>query len=103
DRAVASRAVDFVRRPTGGRAVLHDRELTYAVVVPHRALGGPRAAYRAINEALVMGLRALGVDASVSERGRVLPPDAGPCFQVAAPGEVVADGRKLVGSAQARL
>lgn len=96
-------ALDHVRRPTGGRAVLHDRELTYAVVVPYRALGGPRTVYRTINEALVLGLRALGADASISERGRVLPPGAGPCFRVAAPGEVVVGSRKLVGSAQARL
>ncbi len=94
--------IDVVRRPTGGRAVLHDRELTYSVVLPARALGGPRRAYRRINEALVEGLRGLGADARVAE-GRSLPPDAGPCFLEPAEGEVVVAGRKVVGSAQVRI
>lgn len=94
--------VDVVRRPTGGRAVLHDRELTYAVVLPIRAFGGPRRSYRRINVALVEGLRRLGADARVAE-GRALPPDAGPCFLEPADGEVVVAGRKVVGSAQVRI
>jgi lipoate-protein ligase A len=105
--------VDLVRRPTGGRAVVHWRELTYAVVAPLNAWGGLRAAYVAINEGLAWALAALGVPAEVAggaaeatgARGwaAALGPDAGPCFQSPAPGEVVAVGRKLVGSAQARL
>lgn len=91
-----------VRRPTGGRAVIHDRELTYSVVLPVRASGGLRAAYRRINEALVAGLRSLGVGAARAN-GHALPPDSGPCFMEAAEGEVVVGGRKLVGSAQARI
>ena len=91
-----------VRRPTGGRAVIHDRELTYAVAMPVRECGGARTAYGAINEALVAGLRELGVSAERAN-GRALPPDAGPCFREAAEGEVVVGGRKLVGSAQARI
>jgi len=105
--AWAGRADAFVRRPTGGRAVLHAAELTYAAVVPARALGGVRAAYRAVNEAIVVGLRALGVDARLvggaDGRGPVAPLDAGPCFGSPAPGEIVVGGRKLVGSAQARI
>ncbi len=93
----------FVRRPTGGRAVLHRGEITYAAVLPDRAFGGPRAAYAALSEALVEGLRFLGVDAALAEEGAVLRPDAGPCFDQPSPGEVVAGGGKLVGSAQARL
>jgi lipoyl(octanoyl) transferase len=95
--------VDFVRRPTGGRAVVHGRELTYAVVAPLNAWGGPRAAYVAINEALAGALAGLGVPAEVARDSAALGPDAGPCFQSPAPGEVTAAGRKLVGSAQARL
>lgn len=95
--------IDFVRRPTGGRAVLHRHEMTYAVVVRADALGGARAAYRRINEALAAGLRALGAAVDVSDDGASLPPDAGPCFRAPAAGEVVAGGRKLVGSAQARI
>lgn len=98
--------IDVVRRPTGGRAVLHHREVTYAVAMPVRALGGARAAYRRVNEAIVRGLSLLGVDAKIAGgAGRRPPasPDAGPCFREPAEGEVVAAGRKLVGSAQARL
>lgn len=91
-----------VRRPTGGRAVIHDRELTYSAVLPAGSCGGLRAAYRRINEALVTGLRGLGVGAERAN-GRALPPDSGPCFMEAAEGEVVVGGRKLVGSAQARI
>jgi lipoate-protein ligase A len=109
--AIRARGMDIVRRPTGGRAVLHDAELTYAVVAPISRDGGawgPRAAYRAINEALAAALRSLGapvaVSDGVSEKAvRALGPDAGPCFRSPAPGEVVAAGRKLVGSAQARI
>ena len=91
-----------VRRPTGGRAVIHDRELTYSIVFPVRAFEGLRVAYGKINEGLVEGLRRLGVDAGRAS-GRSLPPDAGPCFLEPAEGEVVVAGRKLVGSAQARI
>ncbi|MBM4183279.1 MAG: hypothetical protein FJ207_03535 [Gemmatimonadetes bacterium] len=96
---------DVVRRPTGGRAVLHHRELTYAVIAPLRAWGSVRDAYARINAALAAALRELGapVDLVDGARGRALAPDAGPCFQVPAAGEVAARGRKIVGSAQARI
>ena len=93
---------ELVRRPTGGRAVIHDRELTYAVALPARAFGGPRRAYRKVSEGLVLGLRRLGAEARMAE-GRSLPPDAGPCFRESAAGEVVVGGRKIVGSAQLRM
>ncbi|GMV06204.1 MAG: hypothetical protein AMXMBFR53_24800 [Gemmatimonadota bacterium] len=93
----------LVRRPTGGRAVLHAREVTYCAVLPVGALGGLRRAYVRINEGLVEGLRRLGCPAEVSQEGSALPPSAGPCFQAPAPGEVVLGGRKLVGSAQVRV
>ena len=102
-QAARERGIDYVRRPTGGRAVLHAGELTYAVVAPVRALGGARYTYRRINEALAAGLRSLGAGVEVSAGGAALAPDAGPCFQSPAEGEVVVAGRKLVGSAQARI
>jgi lipoyl(octanoyl) transferase len=96
------RGIDVVRRPTGGRAVLHARELTYSAVLPERLLGSPRRAYRAINEALVEGLGRLGVPASVQAEteGRARMPWTAPCFAEPVAGEVLALGRKLVGSAQ---
>jgi lipoyl(octanoyl) transferase len=105
----AAHAIDVVRRPTGGRAVLHHRELTYSVCAP---LGRPpftrdlQAAYQAICGALVAGLRRLGVPAELSGapgNGMIKPTEAIPCFIGPAAGEVVAGGRKLVGSAMRRV
>lgn len=96
--------IGFVRRPTGGRAVLHDRELTYAAIFPVGALGGPRAAYRRLNRALADGLNTLGADVRAVVRGEVSAPVAERiCFDAPAPGELVAEGGKMIGSAQARL
>jgi lipoyl(octanoyl) transferase len=104
-RATAARRPDvgWVRRPTGGRAVVHDAELTYMVVAPLRALGGARSAYRSINDAIARALAALGAGVEVAAHGDTLPLRAGPCFQSPAAGEVIAAGKKLVGSAQARI
>lgn len=105
-RLAQRRGIDIVRRPTGGLAVHHDRELTYAVAMPVALLGGPRRGYREINRAIVNGLRRLGVAASIAgiaDAGVVRTaarPWHEPCFREAARGEVVAGGRKLVGSAQ---
>lgn len=105
----AAHGVDVVRRPTGGRAVLHHLELTYGFAAP---LGrGPftfdlQATYRAICGALVEGLSRLGVRAQLSgapEEGMIRPTEAIPCFVGPASGEVIADGRKLVGSAMRRV
>ncbi|NNF28032.1 MAG: lipoate--protein ligase family protein [Gemmatimonadetes bacterium] len=102
-RAVVERGFSVVRRPTGGRAVLHDRELTYAVVVPRRPGVRLRTVYRMIQEGLLSGLAALGVKAESAAAGPAARPDAGPCFVHPAEGEIVVSGRKLLGSAQARI
>ncbi|HVN76606.1 MAG TPA: biotin/lipoate A/B protein ligase family protein [Thermoanaerobaculaceae bacterium] len=105
----AAHGVDVVRRPTGGRAVLHHLELTYSVAAPlgRGALTHDlQAAYQAICLALVRGLASLGVPAEVSGRPKgelVKPTQAIPCFVGPAAGEVVARGRKLVGSAMRRV
>ncbi|MBI4539800.1 MAG: lipoate--protein ligase family protein [Gemmatimonadetes bacterium] len=100
-----ARGVAFVRRPTGGRAVLHDRELTYAVIVPLRDVRGLRALYVRINEALRSALAELGVAARIADgaEGARAERTSAPCFLAAAPGELVVAGRKLVGSAQVRV
>ena len=99
---IARRGLGVVRRPTGGRAVVHARELTYSVIVPDRSLGGPRESYAAINGALVAGLRELGVAATLQAptEYRAPVPSTNPCFLQPAQGEVVLAGRKLIGSAQ---
>lgn len=105
DRAeIRRRGMDVVRRPTGGRAVLHHRELTYSVAAREDELGTLREAYAAINRALVAGLRRLGVDARLHPAGpeRAPLPSLAPCFEQPVEGEVTAGGRKLVGSAQRR-
>jgi hypothetical protein len=95
---------EVIRRPTGGREVLHDRELTYSVALPLGSLGGLRDTYRTLNLALVEGLRSLGIAAELAGPTTPTPDlEAGPCFGASAPGEVTATGRKLVGSAQIRL
>ncbi len=99
-------SIDVVRRPTGGRALLHHLELTYAVIAP-LAVGplprGLQEAYRAICTALVRAVRTLGVDAELTggEVNRQLPNPKTtiPCFEAPAGGEVVVRGRKLIGSA----
>ncbi len=96
--------VAYVRRPTGGRAVLHHRELTYALVFPLGAFGGLKKAYRLINRGLLAGLEKLGAAVQLaSDAGPSLRPSAGPCFRQPAEGEVTALGRKLIGSAQVRI
>lgn len=101
-----AKGITFVRRPTGGRAVLHDAELTYAVVVGDKALGGPRSTYERIQRALSVGLASWGASGVRQEPlgpDRAPPPSVEPCFGVALAGEVTLDGRKLIGSAQARI
>ena len=102
--AVACSGYGLVRRPTGGGTVLHDAELTYAVVIPDRSLGGARRAYSLIGASLAEGLIEMGVPAeAITDAPPATPRSAGPCFADSAPGEVVSGGRKLVGSAQARI
>ena len=93
--------VDLVRRPTGGRAVLHQGDLTYAVITS--GYGGNRLqAYQAICEFLIQGWRSLGVDLHYGQAGRgyIHNPN---CFGTATGADLVlADGSKLIGSAQLR-
>jgi lipoate-protein ligase A len=103
--ACRAHGVDLVRRPSGGRAVLHDRCLTYALIAPADAppfVGGVRASAERIGRALAAGLRRLGAAIATAPsppRGR-RPAD---CFAVPSTGEIVsADGGKLAGSAQVR-
>jgi lipoate-protein ligase A len=98
--------IDIVRRPTGGRALLHDLELTYAVAAPLGTGTLPRGlqeAYRLICGALVQAMRTLGVRAELTGGDVNLqlpgPRSTIPCFESPAGGEVVVRGRKLIGSA----
>ena len=102
--ALRGNGMDIVRRPTGGRAVLHDAEVTYSVAVADRALGTARQAYTRINRVLASALIGLGAPATIEAggKGRAPVPSTVPCFAQPVSGEILAGGRKLVGSAQIR-
>lgn len=95
-----------VRRPTGGQAVWHDDEVTYAVVAPIAVFGSLRKAYCAIHTRLAAALRTLGVEAILAPvpPHRPIRPSAHPgsCFATPMGGEILVNGKKLVGSAQVR-
>jgi lipoate-protein ligase A len=100
---IRAAGVDVVRRPTGGRAILHNREVTYSVTAPLEDAAPLRETYARINRILQNGLSRLGVavvPATSSERAAI--PSLRPCFEAPAEGELVAQGGKLVGSAQYR-
>jgi lipoate-protein ligase A len=98
--------IDVVRRPTGGRAVLHDRELTYSLVIPDdRDLipAGVVPAYCFISRALLDAFASLGIEGKLSpehKRGAGLAP--GSCFDMPSAHELQVSGKKVVGSAQMR-
>lgn len=103
--ALEERAVAVVRRPTGGRAILHWRELTYSVTARTDSVTSAAGMYRAINGILLDALHRLGIDAEIaSPARRERQPDEHPCFAEPSAGEIVvrtANGAgKLVGSAQ---
>jgi lipoate-protein ligase A len=107
DRAACRAAdVDVVRRATGGRAILHCDELTYALALCQddpRATGDVVESYRRLSAGLLAGMQALGV-AAVQARGHRKPDgELSPvCFETPSDYEITASGRKLIGSAQWR-
>jgi lipoate-protein ligase A len=103
DDLLADRGIDVVRRPTGGRALLHHREVTYSVTAPSSAEAPLLAAYDEINALLARALTALGAPVSAAKSStRAAGPTAAPCFAEPVRGELTLGGRKLVGSAQWR-
>lgn len=98
--------VPLVRRPTGGAAVLHSEELTYSIIIPNAEdlrIGALLLEFA--GKALMGGLREIGVDAQLDERGESLSPlpNRTSCFVRTSRWEVTAHGKKIVGSAQRRL
>lgn len=100
---IRRRGLGVVRRPTGGRALLHHREVTYSVTAPVTNGETLLDAYRRINRILLRGLERLGVEAAEASAIEPAPrPGMLPCFAMPGDGELVSRGSKLVGSAQVR-
>jgi lipoate-protein ligase A len=109
--AVKTNKLGFVRRPTGGRGVLHEHELTYSVIVSEDHPEMPKTvteAYRVISEGLLKGFQQLGLEAyfavpkTVEERDALKNPRSAVCFDAPSWYELVVEGRKVAGSAQTR-
>ena len=104
-------AIPIVRRPTGGRAVFHDNELTYSLVSNHSqyfSLKSVGDTYRVIADGLKAGLHGLGISAQLAEGSPHSPPAPlsgrkNPCFLSPSQYELLLRGYKIVGSAQRRL
>lgn len=102
----AAHGYDVVRRATGGRAILHTDELTYSVAGPQNnpvLAGAVLDSYLRLSEGLLAGLRRLHLAASKAPLASRAGMDAGPvCFEIPSAYEIVAGGKKLIGSAQSR-
>ncbi|UXR79307.1 MULTISPECIES: biotin/lipoate A/B protein ligase family protein [unclassified Staphylococcus] len=108
---VQEKGYGLVRRQTGGRGVLHDKELTYSVIVPESHPDMPKTvteAYRVISTGLLEGFKLLGFDAyfsiprSKEEREKLKQPRSSVCFDAPSWYELVVEGKKIAGSAQTR-
>ncbi|WP_071460104.1 lipoate--protein ligase family protein [Bacillus massilinigeriensis] len=109
--AVNEHGLGFVRRPTGGRGVLHEHELTYSVIVTedhHMMPNTVTEAYRVISEGILRGFQNLGLEAYFAvprtdeEKSALKNPRSSVCFDAPSWYELVVEGRKVAGSAQTR-
>lgn len=105
-RHAASTECAVVRRPSGGGAIVHDRELTYCLVLPPRHALSDQSLllYRTVHQALADTLRAAGIPAALrtDPSGRARRDAPFLCFLRHAEADVTLDGRKIAGSAQRR-
>lgn len=110
-QAVREQGLGFVRRPTGGRAVLHEHELTYSIIVSEKHPEIPKTvteAYRILSEGLLKGFQNLGMDAyfsvpdTVEKQENLKKPKSAVCFDAPSWYELVVEGKKIAGSAQTR-
>ncbi|MFC2064916.1 biotin/lipoate A/B protein ligase family protein [Chloroflexota bacterium] len=97
----------LVRRMTGGRAILHADELTYSLIAPHNnslVAGSLLESYHKIARGLLKALHFLGISGEINQDSQNMDSNhSGPvCFEVPSPYEITYQGKKLIGSAQAR-
>lgn len=102
-----SLGIEIARRPTGGRAVFHDKEITYSLsMTVNEKDGGITGTYKKIALAFMKGLSYLGIETKMAEKAEVLYEDSdcrkNSCFSTATRYELTAGGRKIIGSAQVR-
>jgi lipoate-protein ligase A len=103
-----SSKIPVIRRPTGGRAILHQQEeLTYSITIPrgHKLRQVPtQESYTKINQALIMGLSVLGINATTATRKASLRGQRAniACYESAYPHELIVGSRKIIASAQTR-
>ncbi len=103
--------IDVVKRPTGGRAILHSEELTYSVILPASSGYSSDQIYNFISAALMKGLIYFNAEFSKIETENLQPdfrklykqPESVLCFSSAARHEIKYKGKKLIGSAQRRM
>ena len=100
------RGWEVVRRPTGGRAILHTDELTYSVTAPidePRVAGSLMESYNHLAGALLAAVSSLGLSVQIKEGSKPNHETPNPvCFEVPSSYEITVGGKKLIGSAQAR-
>lgn len=110
-QAVKEQSLGFVRRPTGGRAVLHEHELTYSIIVSEQYPNMPESvteAYRVLSEGILLGFQNLGLEAYFSvpeteeQKADLKKPKSAVCFDAPSWYELVVEGKKVAGSAQTR-
>ena len=107
----AQAGIDVVKRPTGGRAILHAEELTYSVIIPLNYSYSPRELYYRISNALIKGLELYNPSLAAVELENIQPdflqfleePAGALCFASTAKNEVKFNGKKLIGSAQRKM
>ena len=97
---------DLVRRPTGGKAILHTDEITYSIAAPANHplfVNGVLPSYKRISLALIAGLESMGLVPELNIADPPVPSNGNPvCFQNPSAFEITVEGKKLVGSAQLR-
>jgi len=100
--------IDLVRRLTGGRAILHDQELTYSIIIRedlNLLADSIEKSYQQISSGLVKGLQSIGIPAELKavEKGKKTPAGhSAACFDAPSWYEVILNHKKLIGSAQRR-
>lgn len=107
-RRLKQRGWEVVRRATGGRAILHTDELTYSVIAPNdepRVEGSVLESYNRLAQALLFAVQSLEIPVEMKEHvgsTSSMAPSNPVCFEVPSSYEITVDGKKLIGSAQAR-